>query len=85
MKILELTQTETYYTNLEKGENINPCARCGKEVKNQKYSVHLINGDNTMLAVADESNYTSDSADMGFYPIGSECAKHISKEFLHKH
>jgi hypothetical protein len=85
MKTLELIQTETYETNLEKGQNLNPCARCGKDVKNQKYSVHFIDGDNIMLSVADENNYISDAGDMGFQPIGSECAKHIPSEFLHKH
>jgi len=83
MRTLELIETETYEANLERGGNINPCARCGKEVKNQKYSVHLIEGGNTMLAVADEYKYNNESADMGWFPIGSECAKHIPQEFLY--
>ena len=82
MKTAKLIQTETYEKNINNG-SINPCARCGKEVKNEKYTIHLIEGNNTMLSVKDEINYISDSADMGFFPIGSECAKHISKEFLH--
>jgi hypothetical protein len=83
MKKLELIQTETYERNLEKGGNLNPCARCGKEVKNEKYSVHLIEGGNTILAKADEDKYNNEAADMGWYPIGGECAKHIPKEFLY--
>lgn len=84
MRTLELIETANYEDNLERGGNINPCARCGKEVKNAKYMVHFIEGGNTMLAVADEDNYVEDDADMGFFPIGSECAKHIPQEFLHK-
>jgi tRNA U34 2-thiouridine synthase MnmA/TrmU len=56
MKKLELIQTETYERNLEKGGNLNPCARCGKEVKNEKYSVHLIEGGNTILAKPMKTN-----------------------------
>jgi len=83
MKTLELIQTESYYNNIDNGTN-NPCVRCGKEVKNEKYSIHLIEGGNTMLAVADENKYDNEAADMGWHPIGSECAKHIPQEFLYK-
>ena len=84
MTTLRLEQTANYYENLDKGENMNPCVRCGKEVKNTKFLVHFIEGGNTMLAVADEDQYIEDDADMGFFPVGSECARHIPKEFLHK-
>ena len=81
MKTLELTQTETYETNIERG-GLNPCIRCGKEVKNEKYSVHLIDGDLIMLSKEDEDKYVSDNGDMGWHPIGSECKKHIPNEFI---
>ena len=83
MKKLELIQTNTYDDNLEKG-GMNPCARCGKDVKNEKYSVHLIDGGTTMLAVADFDKYVSDAGDCGVHPIGSECKKYIPKEFIIK-
>jgi hypothetical protein len=81
MRKLELIQTESYDANIERGGS-NPCVRCGKDVKNEKYSVHLIDGDLIMLAKDDEDKYVSDSGDMDWHPVGSECAKHIPKEFL---
>lgn len=81
MKTLELIQTETYDTNIERGGS-NPCIRCGKEVKNDKYSVHLIDGDLIMLSKEDEDKYISDNGDMGLHSIGSECKKHIPNEFI---
>jgi hypothetical protein len=82
MKKLELIQTKTYEDNIERFGGMNPCVRCGKDVKNEKYSVHLVDGDLVMLSKEDEDKYVSDSGDMYWHPIGSECAKHIPKEFL---
>lgn len=82
MKTLELIQTESYDKNIDRG-GMNPCARCGKDVKNEKYRIHLIDGGCTMLAVDSFPEYVSDAGDCGMHPIGSECKKHIPKEFIY--
>lgn len=82
MTTFEITRTNSYYKN-ESGAN-NPCIRCGKEVKNFKYSVELVEGDLLALSTNEKADL-NDGGYMGFFPIGSECKKHIPSEFIHNH
>lgn len=70
---LEMYQSESY----DDCKGYNPCILCGKDTgKNPKYFVHLLtNGD---LVSSDE--YFKNS--QGLFPIGSECRKKLSKEFI---
>tara|TARA_B110000483_G_scaffold57008_1_gene71311 strand:+ start:8405 stop:8650 length:246 start_codon:yes stop_codon:yes gene_type:complete len=81
MTTFEITQTNTYDENIS---GLNPCIRCGKEIKNSKYSVQLVEGDLLALSINEKAD-ESDGGYMGFHPIGSECQKHIPSEFIHKH
>lgn len=85
-RITELQESEKYDENIDRYGDDNPCVRCGKPIKNEKYMVHLVQG-GSILAVADENKYyeinDDESGDMGMHLIGSECKKHIHKDFIH--
>lgn len=71
---IPLEDIQVYYKDDDKINN--PCICCGKEVKNTKYTVHLVNGD---LVSTDQP--FADNEDMGFYPIGSSCKEKIPNNF----
>ena len=52
------------------------CICCNKEVKNEKYFVHLLTNGN----IIDTDEYQGND-DQGFYNVGSECKKRIPKEY----
>lgn len=56
----------------------NPCLCCGKEVKTEKYFVHLCTDGN--LTSEEDENKIENS--QGLFPIGSECRKKLPKEFV---
>lgn len=60
-----------------KGEN--PCICCGKNIKNPKYSVHLLDTGN--LISSDEDFAES----QGFFPIGTSCKNKLPNNFYFKH
>lgn len=80
MRTAPLVKTTSYSDN---ATGDLPCARCGKEVKNPKLWVHVIDGGDRILHPEDEDAYTSDDGDMDMHPIGPECAKYF-KGFIHK-
>lgn len=85
MKTFKIKQTASYSNNEEKIEDSSmPCVRCGKAVKNNKYAVQLVEGDLLALSTKEEADL-EDSGYLGFYPVGSECKKHIPAEFIHKY
>lgn len=80
MKTSILPESKNKEANLEKyGDNTNSCICCGKPTK-QNLFVHMTTNW-TMINEADEKK-VNDS--QGFFPIGSNCAKLIMKEFVFK-
>jgi hypothetical protein len=53
-------QTASYARNIEKGETMCDCIRCGKAIKGEHMMVEMEN-------------------DMGWFPVGLDCAKKLSK------
>jgi len=85
MKTFEIKQTENYSDNEERNYlNTTPCIRCGKGIKNDKYSVELVEGGLFALSI-NETADENDGGYIGFFPIGSECKKYIPTEFIHRH
>lgn len=79
MKKIQTTPLYMYESS-KKDNHIsrNPCLFCGKEVKEDKYYVHLLtNGD---LINSDEDFDNS----QGFHVVGSECKKKIRSSFIFK-
>ena len=78
------------------------CHRCGKNIKNHKYEIHVVAGGGTVLSNEygidkfsqydesymdengnwHETDHEEAGGDMYWFPIGSECKKHVPKEFL---
>ena len=59
------------------GYSSNTCEICGRRTA-EKLFVHMTN-DGCLINVRDEE-FVADS--QGFFPIGSECAKKLPKEFI---
>jgi len=63
-----------------KDEGFNtPCICCGKDLKNPKYNVHMVND----FLVSTEEPF-SVNEDMGFYPIGNSCKNKLPNNFYFK-
>jgi len=67
-------QEETY----EETGNKNPCICCGKEVKNTKYMVHLLDTGNLISSQEDFQE------SQGFFPIGNTCKNKLPNNFYFK-
>ena len=65
---------ENFYSKIqdEGGYDVE-CICCNKEVKNEKYFVHLLTNGN----IIDTDEYQGND-DQGFYNVGSECKKRIN-------
>jgi hypothetical protein len=57
------------------GPTQNPCAACGREMKEKVWAVHVIDGGARVLHPEDEAAYSPDSGEMGFHFVGPECRK----------
>lgn len=59
------------------------CWRCQKDLKpNQSRRwIHLVDGGMKILHPDSESEYVSDSGEMGYFPVGVDCAKIIGLEW----
>ena len=62
------------------------CVYCQKDMKPEsiKFEVRLIDGGATILHSEDESLYIPDSGDMGYFAIGSDCAKRLGMEWVYR-
>lgn len=56
----------------------NSCVCCGKRIKNVFLGIHAT----TDWVAVDEGDDTKVSNSQGWFPVGTECAKHFPKEFL---
>jgi len=60
----------------EDSGHTNTCICCGKKIRQNKYCVHLVNGN----LVSTDQPFASDE-DMGFYPIGNSCKNQLPNNF----
>lgn len=51
-----------------------PCVVCGRMCKNPRYLTH-VHGGFSVLVTEDEAKTMNEGADMGMFPIGSDCLK----------
>tara|TARA_Y100000593_G_scaffold28712_1_gene57382 strand:- start:2721 stop:3032 length:312 start_codon:yes stop_codon:yes gene_type:complete len=68
------------------------CHRCGKKVGKHPAQIHVVAGGGTLLSAEygidkfsqydDESGHEEAGGDMYWFPIGSECKKHVPAEFV---
>jgi len=80
MKTSIIPESPKKEANIDKyGDVSNSCIVCGKPTK-EKLLVHLTT-DGTITNEGDESKIDNSQ---GFFPIGSNCAKQIEKEFVFK-
>ena len=84
MKTMELYQSPNFDKNkeLSKPGYTERCVCCNKPMKLEqvKYMVHMTT-DWLMVNVANESPVPNSQ---GFFSVGSECKKHLPKEFVFK-
>jgi hypothetical protein len=60
------------------------CVVCNRDIKGEpKFWIHYIDDGPVVLHPADEHLYKSDGGEMGFWPVGPECAKRIGMEWIH--
>jgi hypothetical protein len=87
MTTFEIIQTASYERNEERTYSSNgqsPCVRCGRAVKSEQYYVECVDGGLYALSTNEQADY-EDGGYMGCFPVGSECVKHIPKEFVKKY
>lgn len=84
--LLGITDVDSYITKYRKNsEKVSggdwPCALCGKAVDPDKTSawVHLVDGGINLGHVTGQD--FEESADLGWYPVGSDCAKKVPKDY----
>jgi hypothetical protein len=68
------------------------CHRCGKKVGKKPATVHVVAGGGTLLSneygidkfsqFDEESGHEEAGGDMYWFPIGSECKRHVPAEFV---
>jgi hypothetical protein len=78
-------KTHPIYESLQKSDNekrngihSNSCVCCSKIIKNIKHGIHTT----TDWVAVDEQDEAKVPNSQGWFPVGSECAKHFPKEFL---
>ena len=66
------------------GNDAAPCVICGKPVKNSSpaKSAEVTDGGNRFVPIAEKADENDDGY-MGFYPVGSECARLFPAGYLH--
>lgn len=59
------------------------CVACQKDMDPAKpyRSVHVVGGGAFVLHPADEGKYVPDNGDMGWFPIGPDCARKLGLEW----
>lgn len=58
------------------------CQCCGRPVSKNATGIVIADGGSSIVYPDDVANVINDSGYMGWYPIGSECAKKIPAEYL---
>jgi hypothetical protein len=63
--------------------SLDVCQCCGRKVGNDPLGVIIVSGGFVMCQPADAAGFMEhDGGYMGWYPVGSECAKHFPAEYL---
>lgn len=59
------------------------CIACHRDLKPLQPArlIHCVHGGFTVLHPADEGLYTEDAGEMGFHPLGIDCAKRLGLEW----
>lgn len=84
METMELYQSPNFDKNeeLSKPGHTERCVCCNKPMKPEqiKYMVHMTT--DWLMIDTDDSNLIDNS--QGMFPVGSECKKHLPKQFVFK-
>jgi hypothetical protein len=80
---MKFEQTASFNYNQERAGDLPTCARCGRGLVNPAGSVHVIDGGGVVLHPEDEKLYNDQASDLGFWSVGSECAKAF-KGFIYR-
>lgn len=71
------------------------CSLCQKDIKHapdETAYLHFVDGGMWILSVADEARYEAmsakqpgrqDAGELGFHPVGNDCARKLPKGFVH--
>jgi hypothetical protein len=62
--------------------DINSCQCCGRKVGANPIGIIVVNGGASLCHPEDHKALENDGGYMGWFPIGSECAKRIPAEYL---
>ncbi len=76
--LFEIPLSDIMEDSYEEGKGDNPCICCGKNIKNSKYSVHLLDSGNLISSEEDFDN------SQGFFPIGNTCKNKLPNNFYFK-
>lgn len=67
-----------------RSQETDSCVLCGRPVGRKGVTfVHMVDGGSTLAPVAEV--YENEAADLGWWPVGSTCAKRVPVEFRSKH
>lgn len=55
------------------------CYECGKDISSPRYWVELLDGGARLRLKDEQAPDESDGGYMGFYPVGSDCARKLRK------
>jgi hypothetical protein len=70
----------------EADEAVVWCTICGRKLNpTTAWSVHIVNGGDSILHPEDEPAYKDDGGDMGCWHLGADCAKSVPMEFRVKY
>ena len=57
----------------------NACCHCGKEVKVERFLVHVVGGGAAYVKGTEDVEDPNDAGDMGYFPVGTGCAARLKK------
>lgn len=60
------------------------CVMCGRKIKNESFLVRFVNGDSEIFAVSVDDSDIDMAGYMGWWNVGSECAKKFEDGVLFK-
>ena len=81
----DMVEVENLWAYMDRpggGMNVGgePCAICGREVNpNTAWWIHVVDGGG--MALRNDAQYDDAPADMGFWPLGPECANQVPADY----
>ena len=64
-----------------KNPDAHECGVCGRATLSRKWQIHLVEGSMEVIAHPDDV-YERESADMGWWYVGSDCVKKLPADFV---